>query len=370
LFSAIVTALLALAAQEAQPAQSAQPDQSPATAFTQERLEQLVAPIALYPDALLTQILMASTYPLEIVEADRWVDRNPGLKGTALEEALKTEEWDASVKVLCGFPTVLKKMSDQLDWTRDLGDAFLAQKADVMDTVQRMRKKALDAGSLKSTEQQKVVQDEGAVVIEPAAPDVVYVPAYSPLVVYGPGWYYPTWYYPYWYYPPPPGGGFISFGFGFFWGYSFWGWGHCDWHHHGVVVDVVRFREFHRATSTAPEPRALQGTSGQVEWSHDPVHRQGVNYRSAHVAESFGASPGASRVFRDRARGFDRSLDRAGPGVRPPSPSRTFAPPSRGALSGYRAPAFDHWASGRGAMSRGRDPGRESTPGRRPEGQR
>jgi len=163
------TAFLALAAQDAQPVQPGQPqsDQSAPSTFTTERLEQLVAPIALYPDALLTQILMASTYPLEIVQAERWVEANPGLKGTALEEALKAEDWDPSVKVLCGLPTVLKKMNDELDWTRDLGDAFLSQKADVMDTVQRMRKKALDAGSLKTTEQQKVTQDQDVVVIEP-----------------------------------------------------------------------------------------------------------------------------------------------------------------------------------------------------------
>src|SRR5258705_6614375 len=186
------------------------------SAFDQPHLEQLVAPIALYPDALLTQILMASTYPLEIVQADRWVAKNPDLKGTELEEALKTQDWDPSVEALCGFPTVLKQMSENLDWTRDLGDAFLGQKAELMDTVQTMRKKALDAGALKTTEQQKVVQEDGAVAIEPAQPDVVYVPAYSPTVVYGPGWYYPYWYYPYWYYPPPPGAGFVSFGVGYF----------------------------------------------------------------------------------------------------------------------------------------------------------
>jgi len=395
------TAFLALAAQDAQPVQPGQPqsDQSAPSTFTTERLEQLVAPIALYPDALLTQILMASTYPLEIVQAERWVEANPGLKGTALEEALKAEDWDPSVKVLCGLPTVLKKMNDELDWTRDLGDAFLSQKADVMDTVQRMRKKALDAGSLKTTEQQKVTQDQDVVVIEPASPDVVYVPSYSPLVVYGPGWYYPYWYYPYWYYPPPPGAGFVSFGFGFFWGYPFWGWGHCDWHHHDVFVDVVRFQEFHRATSVGPAPRAFQGTSGQVAWQHDPVHRQGVNYRSARIAQSFGAAPGTSRVIRDRARGFDRGFDRSSPSLRPPAaqsaplpqktpdarppasaprseparppadarshpaprsspsptpPPRTFAPSARSAFSGYRAPAFDRSASGRGAMSRAR----------------
>src|SRR5262249_52059605 len=140
--------------------------------FANDRLEQLAAPIALYPDALVAQILMASTYPLEVVEAARWVEKNPELKGAALEEGLKQNEWDPSVKALCGFPTVLKRMNENLAWTKDLGDAFLAQKVELMDTIQEMRRKALDAGSLKTTEQQQVAQDDGKIVIQPASPEV------------------------------------------------------------------------------------------------------------------------------------------------------------------------------------------------------
>src|SRR6185436_5817348 len=150
------------------PAASTQATSTQATStpplFTSDRLEQMAAPIALYPDSLVAQILMASTYPLEIVEAARWVEKNPELKGAALEEGLKQNEWDPSVKALCGFPTVLKQMNDNLAWTKDLGDAFLAQKTDLMDTIQMLRRKALDAGTLKTTEQQVVVQDKGTVV--------------------------------------------------------------------------------------------------------------------------------------------------------------------------------------------------------------
>jgi hypothetical protein len=251
--------------------------------FSQARLEQMVAPIALHPDALLTQILMASTYPIEVVEADTWIGKNPGLKGDALEEALKSKDWDPSVKALCGFPTVLKQMSDNLPWTRDLGDAFLGQKAELMDTVQRMRKKALASGALKTTEQQKVSQDGDAIVVEPASPEVVYVPAYSPVVVYGPGWSYADWYYPAFYAPPPYPGPFITFGFGFLWGSAFWGG--CDWHHHTVIVDVVRYRRFTDRTCVAPTGAFLRGaTSGQVAWTHEAEHRRGMTYRDPGVA--------------------------------------------------------------------------------------
>jgi hypothetical protein len=160
--------------------------------FSKEQLEQIVAPIALYPDALLTQMLMAATYPLEIVQADRFMRANPGLKDTALEEKLKEQDWDTSVKGLCSLPDVLKNMSTNLDWTQDLGDAFLAQQAEVLDTVQRMRGKANDAGNLKTSEQQVVtVQQDKIIVIESKSPEVIYVPTYSPTVVYGAGWGYP-----------------------------------------------------------------------------------------------------------------------------------------------------------------------------------
>ena len=177
-------------------------------AFTKEQLEQLVAPIALYPDGLLSQLFMAATYPLQVVEASRFMEQNQGLKGDALNEKLKEHEWDPAVKSLCTFPEVLKKMNDNLDWMQDLGDAMLGQKTELMDAVQIMRNKAYDSGNLKTSDQQTVKVEkqeppqEKIIVIESKDPEVVYVPTYSSTVVYG-GWGYPYWYYPgmYPYYP-------------------------------------------------------------------------------------------------------------------------------------------------------------------------
>src|SRR5215470_7630997 len=163
--------------------------------FKPEELEQIVAPIALYPDPLIAQIFMASTYPLEIVQAARFAKANPNLKGDALNEELKKQTWDDSVKSLVSFPQVLEMMDNQLEWMQKLGDAILAQQKDTMDAIQRLRAKAQSAGNLKSTEQQKVVveqaegqpQQQTVIRIEPASPDVIYVPTYNPTVVYG-GW--------------------------------------------------------------------------------------------------------------------------------------------------------------------------------------
>src|SRR5512138_2945148 len=157
--------------------------------FKQEELDQMLAPIALYPDALVTQVLMASTYPLDVVEAARWAEQNKGLKGDALSNALQGQKWDESVKSLTAFPDVLDKMNKDLAWTQKLGDAFLGQQKQVLDTIQSLRQRAQSAGNLKSNEYQKVEtqQQEGkqVIVIEPAKPEVVYVPTYQPTVVYG-----------------------------------------------------------------------------------------------------------------------------------------------------------------------------------------
>jgi len=175
-----------------------QPAGSPA--FKPEELEQLAAPIALYPDSLVAQILMASTYPLEVVQADRFAKQNKNLKGDALTKSLEAQTWDPSVKSLVNFPQVLTMMSEKLDWTQKLGDAFLAQQKDVMDTIQKLRAKAQAAGNLKTTKEQVVIVEQKIIKIEPASPQVIYVPAYNPTVVYG-AWPYPA-YPPYYYYPP------------------------------------------------------------------------------------------------------------------------------------------------------------------------
>jgi len=186
-----------------------------AKSFSQQELEQLVAPIALYPDALLAQVLMASTYPLEVVQADRWRKAHASLKDKALEDALQQQPWDPAVKSLAVFPQVLTMMSDKIDWTQKLGDAFLAQQQDVMATAQTLRAKAQKEGTLKDTKEQKVTtQTENNttyIVIEPTNPEVVYVPTYNPTVVYG-AWPYPA-YPPYAYYPPGyvAGGALLGF---------------------------------------------------------------------------------------------------------------------------------------------------------------
>ena len=168
--------------------------------FSKEELTQMLAPIALYPDALTAQVLMASTYPLEVVEADRWRNQNRQLKGDDLDNALLNKTWDPSIKSLCHFPDILAAMSDKLDQTRKLGDAFLGQEEEVMATIQELRRKARDQGNLKTTSEQKVIVEGDIIRIEPADPEVVYVPVYDPTYVYGPWWYpaYPPYY---WYYP-------------------------------------------------------------------------------------------------------------------------------------------------------------------------
>jgi len=221
------------------PDQQAPPQsgQAPAPAYapqTPEQLQQLVAPIALYPDSLVAQVLAASTFPEQVVEADRWVQANPDLKGDALGKAVDQQPWDPSVKALAAFPSVLGNMDKNLSWTSSLGDAYYNQQQDVMNAIQVMRKRAEDAGNLKTTQQQVVTTQGSTVVIQPASPDVVYVPAYNPWLVYGgpigpwPGWYpYPgIWF----------GGPYLSFGLGFgigwFGGFG-WGWGHWGFNWRG-----------------------------------------------------------------------------------------------------------------------------------------
>jgi hypothetical protein len=209
-----------------------------------EQLQQLVAPIALYPDSLVAQILSASTFPEQVVEADRWVQNHQDLKGDALAQAVDKEPWDPSVKALAAFPAVLGNMDKNLSWTSSLGDAYYNQQQDVADAIQVMRQKAQQAGNLSTTQQQTVTTQGSTIIIQPAAPDVVYVPAYDPWLVYGPGivaW--PGWY-PYpgiWYGGPHLFFG-VGFGIGFFGGFG-WGWGHWgyDWHNHYAVYNHERY---------------------------------------------------------------------------------------------------------------------------------
>ncbi len=205
--------------------------------YTRDQIDQMVAPIALYPDALMSQVLMAATYPDQVTEADQWVQANPDLTGQQLDDALATATWDPSIIALCKFPTVLDRMANNLKWTSDLGNAFLNQKADVMDAVQTLRQAAYRDGHLRTTPQQRVIVQDRDIVIQPYTPDVIYVPAYQPAVVYGSAWSYPTYYYPaVW--EPAPGASFVN---GFFWGLGFTVsnvlFGGCDWYHHDVWVN-------------------------------------------------------------------------------------------------------------------------------------
>src|SRR5581483_9036499 len=297
------------AATTAPPPQASQADE---TLLKPEQLEALVAPIALYPDALLANMLAAATYPLEVVEADRWIKEKKDLKGDALKAEVDKKSWDDSVKALTATPSVLDMMSDKLDWTKSLGDTMLAQQADLMDAIQRLREKARTNNKLTSTKQQKVTvkQQEGkqAIVIEPTNPDEIYVPYYEPATVYG-AWPYAD-YPPYYFgYPSYIGAGVVAAGiaFGTAWAIGRWGnyWGGgCNWGNRNVYVN-------HRTTNV---------------WNHNPAHRQGVRYNNANVSQRFGNNnaragvsdrmdfrgKGGQQVLNPGDRGGDRGGDRAG----------------------------------------------------------
>jgi hypothetical protein len=268
--------------------------------LSEGQIEQLVAPIALYPDPLLTQVLMASTYPLEVVEAARWSQDNSMLKGPALQGAMQAQAWDPSVKALTTVPQTLQMMSDKLDWTQQLGDAFLAQQQDVLDAVQKLRAQAEAAGNLQSTPQQLVTTEAPVVgsasasgrppiVIEPVDPGVYYVPVYNPAVAYG-VWSYPD--FPPFYWSPP---GFVasnvvSFAAGVAVGSAIWGG--CDWWQHNVIINVNRFNAFNHTSINVSDNT----------WTHNPAHRGDVPYRNAGVAERFGRPDNAAarEALRDR----------------------------------------------------------------------
>jgi len=256
-----------------------------------EELEQLVAPIALYPDALLAQVLMASTYPLEIVQAQRWASANPKINGKVLEDEMQKQTWDASVKSVVAVPQVLQMMNDKLDWTQKLGDAFLAQQNDLLNAVQNLRAKAQATGNLKSTSQQTVntqtSDGKTVIVVEPADPQTVYVPTYNPSVVYG-AWSYPT-YPPYAWYPPGyVASNIVSFGVGMAVGSALWG--NCNWGRGEVNVNVNKYNSFNRTNIS------------NGSWQHSPEHRKGVPYNNANVSERFGRNA-QSAAARDEFRG-------------------------------------------------------------------
>jgi len=303
---------------------------APAKAFSQAELDQLLAPVAIYPDSLLAHIFIAATYPLEVVMAERWARENRNLPADSFNAALDRQPWDASVKALVPFPDVLEMMSRKLDWTQRVGDAFLAQQADVMDTVQRLRKRAHDAGNLKSTEQQRVIMEQEIIRIEPANPSIVYVPAYDPWWVYGP-WWWPA-YPPYVVYPYPAGvaiaPGFVWFGVGLFVG-AYWGsWGYWGWHNHTCYVNRSTYHHgghggygsgavggawATRNQGAAGAVGAAGGVATAQPWQHNPAHRRGVAYRDTATRDRYGRTDRAAVESRRSFRGFEgNGIERGG----------------------------------------------------------
>ena len=323
------------------------------TQQTPENLRQLVAPIALYPDSLVAQILAASTFPEQVVEADRWVQERPDLKGDALGQAVDEQTWDSSIKALTAFPSVLGNMNKNLSWTSSLGDAYYNQQQDLMDAVQVMRQRAQEAGNLKTTEQQTVTSQDSTIIIAPASPEVVYVPEYDPWVVYGgpiqewPGWYeYPG----IWYGGLYPSYG-VGFGIGFYGGYG-WGWRHwgSDWHHRSITYDHDRY--YSRSRTFYDRNNYYRGGEERGEFSRD--HGRFSGDRGGDRARSNqGNRPASADAGRPGG-----AENRPAPAVRPfegnNNAARGYAAP-RG-QSGVRSGAFsnyDHGAQERSFSSRG-----------------
>jgi len=266
----------------------------PAAIYSREELVQMLAPIALYPDVLLSQILMASTYPIEVIEADRWVKRNPGFEGEALDNALLVEDWDPSVKAVSHFPNILALMSERITETTNLGNAFLAQEDEVLDVVQELRANAYAHGNLTTTSEQKVIVEKQTIIIQPANPRVIYVPYYDSFNIYGP-WRYPA-YPPYYWGPPGVTVGFgISYWPGFHFGFAFGSWSYFDWHTRVIFIDVHQRPRFVRHERWIVD-------SGR--WYHAPRHRRGAAYRDKYTARKYGQYPGRVREFRRDTRGF------------------------------------------------------------------
>lgn len=252
-----------------------------------DQLDSLVAPIALYPDQLLSQTLVASTYPLEVIQLEQWLAKNKNLKEKALANAVQKENWDPSIQAMAAFPDVVKRLADDIQWTTDLGNAFLAQESDVMGAVQRMRAKAQSKGTLKTSAQQKVetqtVEGKQVIVVQQASPDVVYVPSYDPVVVYGP----PIYPYPPIYYPPPgyyAAGAAVAFGtgvaLGAAWGGS-WGW-NCGWGHGDVNVNVNNnyINNYNKNNFNQANFNKQGGN-----WQHNAQHRGGAPYNRASASQ-------------------------------------------------------------------------------------
>jgi hypothetical protein len=279
--------------------------------FSQAELDQMMAPVALYPDSLLSQVLMAATYPSQVAEAAQWSQQNRDKQGDAAVEAVQDKAWDPSVASLVAFPQVLEMMGDKPDWVKQMGDAFLAEPDKVMETAQGLRAKAKEAGNLETTEQQTVIVEkqttETIIKIEPADPQVIYVPAYNPTVVYG-TWWWPA-YRPF-YYPPPPYYGYgsalaagIAFGIGV--GIVNSIWGGFNWYRRDININVNRYNNININNR-------LNVNKANVSWKHNPVNRKGIPYADKTSRERFGQKlSGADKRQEFRGRDADRERARA-----------------------------------------------------------
>jgi hypothetical protein len=353
-------------AQDAAPLPPPEPLEAPP--LNSDQIEALVAPIALYPDPLLAQCLVASTYPIDVVSAQQWLDRNPSLKGADLAAAAEQQPWDPSVQALVAIPDALKRMSENVEWTTDLGDAFLAQEGEVMDAVQRLRVKAKESGKLESTEQQTVevtaVDEKTVIEIEPASTEVVYVPSYSPSVVWGVG-VYP---YPPIYYPPYYGGAWLGFGVGIAIGIGIsggWGWG-CGWggNNNITINNNNNYVSHHNRQNNV-------NRSGNSNWQHNAQQRGGTPYKDRATAQKYGGQGGARGGDFDRSRSgggsgsFDRggsgnlnrggsgSFDRGGSSNRMGSRDISSGSRGGGAFGGSQSGSWSRSTSSRGASSMG-----------------
>jgi hypothetical protein len=309
-------------------------------------------------------MFMASTFPIQIVQAARWMEKHPGLKEKALEDALKPETWDASVKSICGFPDVLKKMNENLDWTQDMGEAFMAQRSEVLDAVQRMRGKAYDSGNLKTTPEQTVTQQpDKIIVIQPSDPEVIYVPQYSSTVVYGSAWAYPSYYYPPAYYGW--GYGAMAFTAGFVWGAAMWGGASWGWGHSDVDIDVNRQNNFNGRTDSGFGNNRGDGGRGQASAKNGG--RQSWNRDSGRGAQNKSSKyggRGGTGVSNNQARGYgSRSSgtgtgggSRGGASASTRDVGGSFGGGSRGGASATpstRSSGSSGFGSGSGSSSRG-----------------
>ena len=283
-----------------------------------DQLDSLVAPIALYPDPLLAQTLAASTYPLELMQLQQWLARNPGLKDKALADAVAKQPWDPSIQAMAALPDVVKRLTDDIQWTTDLGNVFLAQQSDVMDAVQRMRGKAQMTGALKSTPQQtvqtEVVESKQVIVIEQADPQVVYVPSYNPVAVYGePVYPYPPIYYPSW-------SGYaataaISWGVGVAMGAAWgggWGW-NAGWGHNDIEINNLN--NFNRNANINANRAGNINANRTGTWQHNAAHRGGAPYRDRATANRYGGTARGDSLA-NRQAGARQQVARQGGNVR------------------------------------------------------